>query len=667
MPFSIDKNLSALKKYQSGDLPRSPEDWVKYVNICHEDGLSARKKWEFQWLLNLLYFHGYHGISYHMTSGKLFVDPNQKIDITINRVAAFVEARQAKLTKNRPTARTMPSTPSREDVQAAKYADQALRSLWETIEMEEEYDYYTLLGLITGTSFMRTLFDPFAGDWFSEIDSTPDNEIIMDGGEPRESFVYLGEISSRALSSFAIIPANESIPRLNDQPWIIERMWLPATEVKKYWSHIDIEDVNCGEKTEYEKLIERLTSPQGTGVGITKSKTKGKLTEEYLVKIMYMRPNVEYPRGVICAVLGDNLCHLSQYPHDTGKSAYPFAIFREKIDGMHFWGHATVQRLIPIQKNINKLKNKKLRQVYLMAVGKWALARGSQVPDSAITDEDAEVLEWNSAVPAPYQIPMAPLPMYAQAMDNELIGDFRDVGGQREFSQSPGQNLTASVAMETEAELTDEALGVVVRRLRSSMEITAQQQLIIMKEEYIEPRKIKLLGDDASGSIVWLSAADFKNSFDVRIDIESMMPDMRGAKRQLLFNLWDRRIIQDPQQFLVALRNNSLDSLMDSYAKMDEYAQLEILRIKRGDDPSDDITEFSPDHMTSFRILSEWIKTPEFLKLIPARKELALSILQKHMSFLVKSLPNQGEPLKETNQAAVGTPSGSQKPVGAGL
>jgi len=40
-------------------------------------------------------------------------------------------------------------------------------------------------------------------------------------------------------------------------------------------------------------------------------------------------------------------------------------------------------------------------------------------------------------------------------------------------------------------------------------------------------------------------------------------------------------------------------------------------------------------------------------------------VLQAHMNYLLQSMPNQGQPAPQQNQAAVGTPYGAAVPAGA--
>ena len=107
------------------------------------------------------------------------------------------------------------------------------------------------------------------------------------------------------------------------------------------------------------------------------------------------------------------------------------------------------------------------------------------------------------------------------------------------------------------------------------------------------------------------------------------------------------------------LKNSEISEKIE---KQDDQVWLDIAEIKKGKEP--EITQFQ-DHQAFFRVMSDWIKTPEFLRLIPERKELALSILPQHIQFLQQSLPNQGAATPGQNQNAVGTPAGPTVPEGA--
>lgn len=653
---------------RKGDLPETQEDWVSYINNLHDRSLWERRKHEAQWVVNLAYYLGYQNLVFEPSSGIISFSNNEKIPLSINRIGSFIEARHAKLTKNRPTTRVIPNTNELADLRGAKNADKALQCLWRKIDMDDEYDKLVMQALICGTSFMKNVWDPHAGDYVRETkESENEDEILLDEdtGELAEDKIFLGEVCSKVRSAFQVLVASENITAIHDQPWIIERNHMNVLDLEKLYPHlkgkIKKED-RFEAMTDYERIVQRLASPVFASNSNMKSKLQDSANSEALVKTFWMKPNHQFEKGLVAVVVGDQLAYIDIFPNDYGeRNCYPIVKFSEKNSGFHFWNQATVERLIPIQKMFNKLRDKTLQNAFDMGSLKWLLAKGSQVSEESLTDEVGEIVEYNPSVPPPKPAEISPLPNYIQALPNDLIADFRDVGGQREASVAPPPQLTAAVALQVAAEQADEVIGPILRRVAKSMEFVAEQQLLLMNQEYDEPRKIKILGNGSVADVQWMSKIDLNNSTDVHIEVESMYPDFRGQKRETLLSLWDRRIITDPQQMLRAYRFGNYDEILDKQDKADDAVKLDIQRIKKGKEP-----EISPfqNHISYVKEMSEWIQTPDFLKLIPERKQLAIAVLQAHLQFLQPSLPNGGEPMGEQNQAAVETAAGPQVPAG---
>lgn len=654
------------KRKGSNYYPTTQEEWVSFINECHDEKLNDRKKHELQWAANIAYAKGYQDLVFDPQTGLMSFFRERALPIIINRIGPFIEARHAKLTKNRPVGRVIPNTKDIQDKRAAQYSDQALMHLWRSLGMEAVYDRLVMMMLQTGTAFVENVWDPLGGDELTDL-KTVDDELFLedDGSDFQEEKIWQGEISSKALSSFSMLPCHSNIPDIKDQPYMIKRVHLPIVKLEGMYPHLKGKlsaDDKLSSKTEYERLVDRLQSPSFNSYGSDLNNSKYRDADMALVKVMAVAPNHEYEKGLIGVVIGSELAMMDVFPNDYGTNVYPWVKFSEKEDPYSFWPQSTIERLIPVQKSINIIKQKKLKNAILMANVKWMLAKGSQVSEEALTDEEGEVIEWNSLVPAPAQAVIAPLPQYVQQFDEELKTDFRDVGGQRETSATPGNNLTASVSMQMQAELSDEIINPLIRRLGRGMEIVSGQHLLLMDQEWLEQRKIKVVGNDGKIAVQYLSNADFRHHHDVHIEIESLFPDFRGAKKQTLLELWDRRVITDPQKLIRALRFGDLDQLLEESEKIEDAIELDIAKLKKGKMP-----EFHPfqNHSLYAQKLIEYMNTPEFLRLIPERKQQAIAYTQQHLQFLMQSMPGGGEPMAQTNQAAMGTPSGPAKPVGA--
>lgn len=649
---------------EPGLYPVKEKDWVDFVIRKHDDAMELRKRYEFTWSLCLAYFKGYQNILYDPITGIVNFNRDSYQPYTVNRIAPFVEARHSKLTKNRPTAIVQPNTNDREDKIAAKAAERVHKHLWRDLEMESLYDKNQMQMLITGNSFVENMWDPKSGQYIFEENFEDGTLEINDDGDIDKEKIFLGEVSAQTLTSFNILPANDQIPEIRKQPWIIKRYYTPIQEVYNNFPHLigKLKTDKETEMTQPERIVNQLSSPISS-VYQNYQNIIEEGAQEVLVKHFMLAPNHQYPKGLFVVVVNKELALLTEFPDDYGRNVFPIVHFKEKEDGFSFWGQSTIERLIPVQRSINILRQKKIKNFSLMAAGKWLVPKGSQVPDDAISDEEGEIIEFNPSVPAPQQAQIAPLPNYVESLNAELITDFRDTGGQRETTYTAGPTLTAGVAMQTQTELTDEILGPMIKRVGRAMQTVAQQQLLLVDQNWDDPRKVRVLGQDGKFYSEMLTNADLRHNTDIHFEIESLFPDMRGAKQQRAFDLWDRRVIQDPKILLQVLRFGDFDTLIDQQEKQDEAVYQAILMIKRGDAP--EINQFQ-NHIEFVDQLTRWMNTPDWLRLPQERKQLTIDQIKQHTQFVMQSLPNQGQPTEGQNPASVGSPFGPVNPPQSG-
>lgn len=658
------------KSYRKGDLPTELDDWSDYVEELHRVGLDQRRSQEFQWCVNLAYYLGYQNMVYVPSEGILKFDDLDTTPRSINRIGSFIEARHAKLIKNRPIPRVAPNTNEQEDKSGAKNSDRALMHLWRYLDMENEYDKLVIQMLISGVSFLQTIWDPLSGEYVLEEKEDSQGNIMVneERGEIENEKIFIGEVSSRVISPFQVICSDPMVSDIKDQEWIIIRKHLSLIEAERLWPHlkgkIQAQD-KYATRTEYERIVNRLGSAffstHGKG---DHNRTEDSTNTEVLIKEFWMKPNCQFERGVLCIKVADEVAYLGDWPNDYGqRSVFPLVKFQERQTGWHFWPQGTIERLIPIQKMYDMVKDKTAKNVFDMGNKKILLPKGSQVHEDSITDEVGEVIEYNPSVPAPAQMAIAPLPNYVSMFEEKLIVDFRDVGGQREASLAPPSNLTAGVALQVNQELADEILTPMLRRLGRSMEMVAEQQLTLINQEWDVPRTVKVLGTDSNFDVQMISNLDLKNNTDVHIEVESLFPELRGSKQQRLFDLWDRKIIDDPKVMLRAMRYGSFDEMIEAEEKKYDMIMLDINRIKKGKEP--EITQFQ-DHVGYVKELGKFMQTPEFDRLIPERKQLAAAVLQAHLQALQGQFAGpQGEPAPQQNGNAVQTSMGPTVPSGA--
>jgi hypothetical protein len=235
--------------------------------------------------------------------------------------------------------------------------------------------------------------------------------------------------------------------------------------------------------------------------------------------------------------------------------------------------------------------------------------------------------------------------------------DFVDVGGEKEASQLPFQGITASIALETAAELTNIDIEPIIRRIEKALVRELRIELELANEHYTDERILKIVGPNDQPLIKKFNSLDLKHQTDLTVSLETALGLSKAAQQQKLVDLWDRRIITDPSKFMKAFVTGDVNMVLEEEEPTRNVVVEQINMIKEGAQP---VVLPTDNHIVHITMLTDFMNTPEFRRLAPDRQQLALATLQQHISFVQ---PQQAEGAQ--NQAAVGTPFGSQVPEGA--
>jgi len=437
----------------------------------------------------------------------------------------------------------------------------------------------------------------------------------------------------------------------------MERNRLSIQEIKDTYEGFDADKIaQCSEDlTRYEKFVYNLGIPRAQGFSGAFDRAKSSIKENHLilVKEFWMKPNDVYPEGVLATVVGNQLVQFEKFPYD--HKEYPYVKIDEHKNPMGFYGIPTTTRLIPLQRHYNEVRSQIANNAQSMANVKWHVFKGAGLIDEALDDLDAEVVETNPNLPAPQQLAVAPLPGHIIQSQNQDIEDFRDISGEISVDQQPFVGLTAGVAIETMAELADVGLGPTIKNIERALVKLGRQELMLANQFYTDERIIKIMGPSTGQfDILRFTSIDLMNQTDVTLQLESSLGNTKSAARQQLIDMWDRRIIQDPNVFLKAFSVGDIDLVTKAEVPAESVVIEQIEQIKQGGNPV--VSQFD-NHVLHVKMLNNFIQTPEFRRMPPDRQQIAVQTLQQHLAYLGQGL-QQSQP--QQNQAAVGTPFGQQ-------
>lgn len=655
--------LLSINQSKNHAFPKTKQAWANFINSLHFSALNERQATEMQWARNIAYYMGFQHLAYDATINLIEVDGGREDEYIINRIAPHVEQRVAKLTRSKPILTVIPDRISPEVVKAAEISEKLLKHLWKVNEKDDKLDTCALYMALMGSAFIKTVWNPEGGEPLRNEQDEEGNVVFdEETGRQKPQLEYLGDIYCLTKSPFDIL-VSSGVKDLKYAPWIIERSFRTAIELQEKFKEFDLDKVTVkqDDMTRFEKFVNTLGCPT-LGVstyGIDRRNLDTEIKEQglVLVKEFWMKPNMVYPQGIRAVVACDQLLLFEAWDYE--HKEFPYVKMDEHKNPFGFYGISTVSRLIPIQQHYNQARTQIAKNAQLMANIKWWAAKGCGLIDDAMTDEQGEIIETNPNMPKPEQIGIAPLPNYIIENQNQDILDMRDVGGERESSQLPFPGLTAGVALETAAELSDISLGPTLKSIERALCKAGRQELILANQFYTDNRTLKVIGDGSGkNDVIIFNNEDLKYQTDVTIQLESSLAYSKTAAKQNLIDMWDRRIVTDPDAFMKAFTSGNLDIILKAKNPAESVVIEDIEMIKQGKEP---VVSQYDNHILYIKMLSAFIQTPEFRKMPEDRQMIAANVLQQHLAFMQ---PQQ--PMAEENQAAVNTPFGEQVPEGLG-
>ncbi|MBT9166925.1 MAG: hypothetical protein DDT19_00249 [Syntrophomonadaceae bacterium] len=201
-------------------------------------------------------------------------------------------------------------------------------------------------------------------------------------------------------------------------------------------------------------------------------------------------------------------------------------------------------------------------------------------------------------------------------------------------SRPPG-GIRAGVALAFLREGDDARISPVVRRIDQGLEQAASFMLELVGKYYTEPRLIRLVGEEQAVEVRRFKGADLKNNYDVRIEAGSALAESKVGKQELLLNLWDRRILTDPEDILKRLEFGQIES--DS-TKETWRAHAENSLMSQGQVPE---VMLYQDHPAHLQIHIEFMRTPIFYNLDPNTQNIFSAHIQTHQQLMVQAAQPQ--------------------------
>ncbi|MGN1060207.1 MAG: hypothetical protein ACI4QN_00590 [Candidatus Coproplasma sp.] len=447
-----------------------------------------------------------------------------------NYIAPMVDTRCSRLSALHPRLAVRAASDSEEDRLAANIASSILSAAYEDCDLNSAIATATTWSESCGTAFYKVIWDSDAG-----------NEIGLaaDGASVRE-----GRVKVLAVSPFEIYPDSLSEEDLYAQPSIIHARAVPAEDIfAAYGVHVDGRDIDEFANTSILRATE-------IGTGSKYSQHSIKHGYEVVIE-KYVRPTAEQKEGRLTVVAGHKLLYDGPLPYTNGENGmrtYPFV--RQcclPVTGS-FFGRCVVDRLIPVQRAYNAVKNRKHEFLNRISMGMLAVEEGSVDTDELIEDGlvPGKVLVYRQGGNPPEMMTMGTVPSEFTQEEERLVEEFNRISGTTDLTQkvSSFTSVTSATGLQLIIEQDEARMNVCYEQVKSALRRAGKFLLRLYKQFATEVRLLKFTGKNGDTAVRGFKGSDITGD-DVVIEADSDANTTPARRRAALYEMLDRGLFTD--------------------------------------------------------------------------------------------------------------------------
>lgn len=477
---------------------------------------KARREIELGWELNMNFFSGNQYCD--VTSGGELTEEEQKFfwqsRRVFNCIAPTVDVRHATLERNRPALRVKPFSDAKDDYKQSAMASGILKSVAEKIRLNEIFSRGTLWSEVCGTVFYKV-------SWNGE-------------GE--------GEVDVEAISPFEIFPDNLACEREEDLRSLIHARAVPCKEIYRQYGVSVQSEENIGFAALPYSASTHFSLKSGTG-----NKTEA---EDYVILIeRYTMPEANLPQGKLEVVAGDKLLYEGALPYinkENGKRGFPFVKQTSMPLPGAFFGGSIVDRLIPIQRAYNAVRNRKHEFLNRLAMGVMAVEDGSVDTDELSEDGlcPGKIIVYRQGSEKPSALEMGEMPTAFESEEERIREEFRLISGTNILSsqQSGYSGVTSATGVQLLLNREDQRMATTIGQMVRATEEVARHILRLYKQFATLPRLARMTDENKKEEIFYFNSSDVCSE---NILFEGDNELTAENKRTILLELLDKNVLCD--------------------------------------------------------------------------------------------------------------------------
>ncbi len=488
-----------------------------------------RQAIESGWVLNMNFFSGnqYCDVS---PMGGIVEEDSQfywQSRRVFNHIAPTVESRIAKLEKMKPELTVRAFSDEDGDVKAAQLATGILRYVQDRVGLNELSSRATMWSETCGCSFFKI-------DW----NEKGGRQVGVDEvGTP----IYEGEVRISVVPPFEIFPDRLDAEDFDGVRSVVHARAVPVADIQERFGVALAGRTVSGVRQYSESATAKMPYQMG-GMHVTDVEDAEILIERYT------RPSVDEPDGKLEIVAGGKLLYAGGLPFVNGERnerGFPFV----KQDSLRlpgaFFGMSVIDRLIPVQRAYNAVRNRKHEFLNRLSMGVLTVEDGSIDVDELAEEGllPGKVLVYRQGGKPPQILDCGNVPAEFQKEEEWLEEEFAKISGVSELSKdSTPMRVTSATGLQLLLSQDESRLSATTTSIERALKEVGRQILRLYRQFGGTARLMTLTGENKKSQIYYFNAS----SLDVNdLQFESKETVTPAEKKTTLLNLYQAGLLTD--------------------------------------------------------------------------------------------------------------------------
>ena len=484
---------------------------------------------------------------------------------SFNHIAPTVDTRLARLSKVRPKLSVRAFSDQEADVKTARLSSNILKSVSNRLDLDGIISRATLWSETCGTAFYKIVWN------------YDDGKVI--GTDEIGNSIKEGDVNVIALSPFEIYPDSLAAESMEEIKSIIHAKAVPVSEIQeKFGVELAGKEVSQFDFAPYSAASGWKRPMDGD--------LRPVLENREIVIERYTRPCGAFPEGKLEIVAGGLLLYEGPLPYKNGNGGERTLPFVRQtcleLPGA-FFGTSVVDRMIPLQRAYNAVRNRKHEFLNRLTAGVIAVEDGSVDAEELAQEglSPGKVIVYRQGSEQPHFLDCGTLPAEFEREEERLSNEFILFSGMSEISRnsSTPANVTSATGLQLLLDQDQSRLQKSAESIERAIRETGRQILHLYKQFANARRILRMTGIDGATELYYFDASDI-SADDVCFETGSERSPEQNKEE--LLKLLSLGLLSDKDGNLSDdIRNKVLDAL--GYGAFDSARNISQLHIRKAE------------------------------------------------------------------------------------